>query len=127
MGSDFNASAILRAAAMIFGLAVWGFWPNSSQSFWVNCPTGHSSHMNFLARSASETANLEHKEAKLNQEIRNERRANGGTLTSQEKGQVNRQQTGSAGISTEMSTTKNTTEVNTGPVRAPRAQFPDVA
>ena len=24
MGSDFNASAILRAAAMIFGLAVWG-------------------------------------------------------------------------------------------------------
>jgi hypothetical protein len=24
MGSDFNASAILRAAALIVGLAVWG-------------------------------------------------------------------------------------------------------
>jgi hypothetical protein len=42
--------------------------------------------------TAGETANLEHKEAKLNREIRNERRANGGTLTPQEKRQVNRQQ-----------------------------------
>ena len=44
--------------------------------------------------TARETANLEHKEAKLNREIRNDRKANGGTLTTQERRQVNRQQNG---------------------------------
>jgi hypothetical protein len=39
-----------------------------------------------------ETANLEHKESKLNGEIRADRQANGGRLTAQEKAQVNRQQ-----------------------------------
>ncbi|HME09380.1 MAG TPA: hypothetical protein VKG25_20140, partial [Bryobacteraceae bacterium] len=39
-----------------------------------------------------ETANLEHKEANLNKEIRTDRRANGGNLTNNEKAQVNRQQ-----------------------------------
>src|SRR5580704_12896591 len=39
-----------------------------------------------------ETANLEHKEAGLNREIRNDRRQNGGNLTNKEKAQVNRQQ-----------------------------------
>jgi len=39
-----------------------------------------------------ETANLEHKEANLNHEIRSERKANGGNLTNKEKAQVNRQQ-----------------------------------
>lgn len=42
--------------------------------------------------TAGETAHLEHKEAKLNREVRNDRKANGGTLTPQERGQVNRQQ-----------------------------------
>ncbi len=39
-----------------------------------------------------ETANLEHKEAGLNHEIRQDRRQNGGNLTNNEKAQVNRQQ-----------------------------------
>jgi len=42
--------------------------------------------------SPRETANLEHKEANLNKEIRTDRRANGGNLTNNEKAQVNRQQ-----------------------------------
>ena len=42
--------------------------------------------------TAGETARLEHKEAGLNQEIRSDRQANGGTLTPQEKRQVNGQQ-----------------------------------
>jgi hypothetical protein len=42
--------------------------------------------------SAKETANLENKEHKLNQEVHTDRTANGGKLTSQEKKQVNRQQ-----------------------------------
>lgn len=39
-----------------------------------------------------ETANLENKEAALNKEIRNDRKANGGNLTNKQKAQVNRQQ-----------------------------------
>jgi len=39
-----------------------------------------------------ETARLEHKEAKLNREIRNDRRANGGKLTPKERRQINHQQ-----------------------------------
>ena len=39
-----------------------------------------------------ETANLEHKEAGLNHEIRHDRKQNGGNLTNKEKAQVNRQQ-----------------------------------
>jgi hypothetical protein len=42
--------------------------------------------------TAGETANLEHKEAKLNREIRHDRRQNGGNLTNKEKAQINRQQ-----------------------------------
>ena len=43
--------------------------------------------------TAKETANLEHKEAGVNREVRNDREANGGILTAQERQQVNRQQT----------------------------------
>ena len=39
-----------------------------------------------------ETANLENKESKLNNEIHNDRVQNGGNLTNKEKAQVNRQQ-----------------------------------
>jgi gas vesicle protein len=39
-----------------------------------------------------ETAHLEHNEAKLNKEVRHDRRENGGNLTNKEKAQVNRQQ-----------------------------------
>ena len=39
-----------------------------------------------------ETANLENKEAAINQETRADRKANGGKLTQGEKAQVNRQQ-----------------------------------
>ena len=42
--------------------------------------------------TSGETANLEHKEAGLNKEIRNDREANGGNLTNNEKAQINRQQ-----------------------------------
>jgi metal-dependent amidase/aminoacylase/carboxypeptidase family protein len=42
--------------------------------------------------TAGETANLEHKEAKLNHEIRKDRIQNGGNLTNNEKRQINRQQ-----------------------------------
>jgi hypothetical protein len=42
--------------------------------------------------TAGETARLEHSEAGLNREIHTDRAANGGTLTGQEKRQVNRQQ-----------------------------------
>jgi|SRR5689334_23553153 len=39
-----------------------------------------------------ETAKLEHKEAKLNREIRNDRQANGGKLTPKDRRQINHQQ-----------------------------------
>lgn len=42
--------------------------------------------------TAGETAHLEKNEAKVNNEVRNDRAANGGKLTAQEKQQVNRQQ-----------------------------------
>jgi len=42
--------------------------------------------------TAGETKHLEGREAGLNKEIHNDRAANGGTLTPQERGQVNRQQ-----------------------------------
>jgi len=42
--------------------------------------------------TAGETADLESKEAGLNHEIRQDRRANGGNLTNKEKAQVNHQQ-----------------------------------
>jgi len=42
--------------------------------------------------TAGETANLEKKEANLNQEIRHDRLQNGGNLTNNEKRQINRQQ-----------------------------------
>jgi len=42
--------------------------------------------------NAKETAHLENREHKLNQEIHADRAANGGKLTTQEKKQVNRQQ-----------------------------------
>ena len=42
--------------------------------------------------TAGETAHLEGREAAVNHEIRSDRAANGGTLTAQERAQVNRQQ-----------------------------------
>ena len=39
-----------------------------------------------------ETARLEHQQAGLNKQIRTDRKANGGTLTGQEKAQINREQ-----------------------------------
>ena len=42
--------------------------------------------------TAKEATNLEHKETKLNKEIRHDRKVNGGNLTNKEKKQVNRQQ-----------------------------------
>jgi hypothetical protein len=39
-----------------------------------------------------ETSRLENKEANLNKEIRNDRKANGGNLTNNEKQQINHQQ-----------------------------------
>ena len=42
--------------------------------------------------TAGEASHLENNEAKINQEVRNDRAANGGKLTPQERAQVNRQQ-----------------------------------
>jgi predicted nucleic acid-binding protein len=42
--------------------------------------------------TAGETANFEHKEARVNREIRRDRAQNGGTLTPKERRKVNRQQ-----------------------------------
>jgi hypothetical protein len=42
--------------------------------------------------TAGETANIEHREAAINKEVRNDRAANGGTLTQSERRQVNRQE-----------------------------------
>lgn len=42
--------------------------------------------------SAEQAARLENNEAQINKEVRNDRAANGGTLTPQERAQVNRQQ-----------------------------------
>ncbi len=42
--------------------------------------------------TAGEASHLENNEAKINNEVRNDRAANGGKLTQQEKAQVNRQQ-----------------------------------
>ena len=42
--------------------------------------------------TAGEASNLERKEAGINREVRNDRAANGGRLTQQERAQVNRQQ-----------------------------------
>jgi hypothetical protein len=42
--------------------------------------------------SAGEAAHLESNQARINNEVRNDRAANGGKLTAQEKAQVNRQQ-----------------------------------
>lgn len=39
-----------------------------------------------------ETARLEHKESRINKEVRNDRKANGGNLTNNEKKQINQQQ-----------------------------------
>ena len=39
-----------------------------------------------------ETAHLEHQESNLNRQIRNDRKANGGSLTAQEQRQINRKQ-----------------------------------
>ena len=42
--------------------------------------------------TAGETANLEHKEARVNREIRRDRAKNGGKLSPKERRKVNRQQ-----------------------------------
>jgi hypothetical protein len=42
--------------------------------------------------AAGETAHLEKNQARINKEVHNDRAANGGKLTAQEKAQVNRQQ-----------------------------------
>jgi maltodextrin utilization protein YvdJ len=75
---------------------------NSSSTPSNNPPTVHQRQENQQDRianglqsgqlTAGETANLEHKEAGLNREIRNDRAANRGKLTPAEKAQVNRQQ-----------------------------------
>jgi hypothetical protein len=42
--------------------------------------------------TARETAHIEHREARINREIRHDRKENGGSLTPAEKAKVNRQQ-----------------------------------
>lgn len=39
-----------------------------------------------------ETAKLENQESRINREVRNDRKANGGNLTNKEKAKINRQQ-----------------------------------
>ena len=67
--------------------------------------------------SDKETANLENKEHKLNQEIHTDRTGNGGKLTSQERKQVNGQQNK---LSNQIYTDKHNTQ--TQPKSSPRLQ-----
>ena len=79
------------AAALVVGLtsAAWG---QEIQERKENQQDRIAQGVKSGQLTAGETANLEHKEAALNHEIHNDRQANGGTLTPQERRQVNRQQ-----------------------------------
>jgi hypothetical protein len=93
MGSDFNASAILRAAAMIFGLAVEGVLAKQLTDLLGELLDGLSWVVD----------------------------------TSQNGEDLQRQQNRLSSIYRDKHNRKNSTELNTGTARAPRAQFPDAA
>ncbi|HXK09268.1 MAG TPA: hypothetical protein VMT70_06485 [Vicinamibacteria bacterium] len=86
-----NAVKLAGAAALVVGLtgAAWGQEIRERQE---NQQDRIAQGVRSGQLTAGETARLEGREAALNREIRTDRRANGGTLTPQERQQVNRQQ-----------------------------------
>ena len=86
-----NAVKLAGAAALVVGLtgAAWGQEIRERQE---NEQDRIAQGVRSGQLTAGETARLEGREAALNREIRTDRRANGGTLTPQERQQVNRQQ-----------------------------------
>jgi hypothetical protein len=79
------------AAALVIGLtgAAWG---QEIQERRENQQDRIAQGIKSGQLTAGETARLETKETGLSKEIRTDRQANGGTLTPQERRQVNRQQ-----------------------------------
>lgn len=79
------------AAALVVGLtgAAWGQEIRERQE---NQQDRIAQGVKSGQLTAGETARLETREANLDREIRRDRRANGGTLTPQERRRVNRQQ-----------------------------------
>jgi len=86
-----SAVKLAGAAALVVGLA-GAAWGQEIQERKENQQDRIAQGVKSGQLTAGETANLEHKEAALNHEIHNDRQANGGTLTRQERRQVNRQQ-----------------------------------
>src|ERR1700733_10625990 len=109
---DFNATAarVLRPScvyrlrrtvmkSMLLTLAVTGMMMTSAVMQAQEIQQRKENQQDRIANGVAngsltphETANLEHKEAGLNHEIRHDRRQNGGNLQNKEKTQVNRQQ-----------------------------------
>jgi hypothetical protein len=95
-----NKWNVLPVAIILAGAA--GSLPVYAQSQQADPDTIHQRKENQQDRIAQgvksgqltprETANLENKEAAINQETRADRKANGGKLTQGEKAQINRQQ-----------------------------------
>ena len=74
------------------GLAVTGLTAQEIQKRQENQQDRIAQGVKSGQLTAGETANLEHKEAWLNQEIRDDRQDHGGKLTPKERRQINRQQ-----------------------------------
>lgn len=79
------------AAALVVGLTGAAWW-QEIQERQENQQDRIAQGVKSGQLTAGETARLETKEAALNKEIGTDRHANGGTLTPQERRQVNRQQ-----------------------------------
>ena len=86
-----SAVKLAGAAALVIGLtgAAWG---QEIQERKENQQDRIAQGVKSGQLTAGETARLERREAGLNEEIRNDRKANGGTLTPQERRQVNHQE-----------------------------------
>ena len=86
-----NAVKLFGATALVVGLT-GAAWAGEIQERKENQQDRIAQGVKSGQLTAGETARLETKEAGLNKEVRSERQANGGTLTPQERRQVNRQQ-----------------------------------
>jgi hypothetical protein len=82
----------LGVASILIALAGTAAWAGEIQERRENQQDRIAQGVRSGQLTARETAKLENKEAALNKEIRTDRQANGGTLTPQERKQVNRQQ-----------------------------------
>ncbi|HVO13195.1 MAG TPA: hypothetical protein VMX54_20805 [Vicinamibacteria bacterium] len=86
-----SAVSLAGAAALVVGLT-GAAWAQEIQERRENQQDRIAQGIKSGQLTAGETARLERREAGLNHEIRTDRQANGGTLTPQERRQVNHQQ-----------------------------------